>query len=87
MKQGALQGSDALASGSTEIDSQHKELSARVNGLLAACEKGSTGRQETGKIAAYLTDYVVFHFGAEEKHRDQFKYSIATQHKARMRSS
>ncbi len=69
----ALQWSDVLASGSTEIDDQHKELFASVNGMLAAFEKGSADRQEIGKIVAYLTDYVVFHFGTEEKHRDRFK--------------
>lgn len=78
----SLQWSDALASGSAEIDNQHKELFARVNGLLAAFEKGSTDRQEISKIVAYLTDYVVFHFGTEEKHMDRFKYSSAPQHKA-----
>ncbi len=53
-----------------------------MNGLLAAFVKGSTGRQEISNIVVYLTDYVVFHFGAEEKHMDHFKYSSATQHKA-----
>ncbi len=78
----SLQWSDTLASGSSEIDTQHKELFARVNGLLAAFEKGEVDRQEISKIIQYLTEYVVFHFGTEEKHMDHFKYSSTSQHKA-----
>ncbi len=73
---------DNLASGSPEIDGQHKELFTRVNALLAAFEKGTAGREEISKIVQYLTEYVVFHFGTEEKHMDTFKYSSSTQHKA-----
>lgn len=78
----ALQWNDALASGSSEIDTQHKELIMRVNSLLAAFEKGSMDRQEISRIIQYLTEYVVFHFGTEEKHMDQFRYSNAMQHKS-----
>ncbi len=78
----SLQWSDTLASGSSEIDTQHKELFARVNGLLAAFEKGEVDRQEISKIIQYLTEYVVFHFGTEEKYMDHFKYSSTSQHKA-----
>ena len=78
----ALQWSETLASGSQEIDRQHKELIVRVNSLLAAVDKGTTAREEVAKIVQYLTEYVVFHFGNEEKYMAQFKYSSATAHKA-----
>lgn len=78
----SLQWSDTLASGLSEIDTQHKELFVRVNGLLATFEKGEVDRQETSKIIQYLTEYVTFHFGTEEKHMDRFKYSSTPQHKA-----
>jgi hemerythrin len=78
----SLQWNDTLVSGSPEIDSQHKELFARVNGLLGAFEKGTVDRQEVSKIIQFLTEYVVFHFGTEEKHMDHFKYSSTSQHKA-----
>lgn len=78
----SLQWNDTLASGSSEIDTQHKELFARVNGLLAAFDKSVVDRQEISKIIQFLTEYVVFHFGTEEKHMDHFKYSSTTQHKA-----
>jgi hemerythrin len=78
----AVQWSDSLASGFTEIDTQHKELFMRVNGLLDAFDKGTAGRAEVSKIVQYLTEYVVFHFGTEEKHMGRFGYSSMTAHKA-----
>ncbi len=72
---------DNLASGSTEIDTQHKELFTRIDSLLAAFEKGS-GKDEVAKVIQYLSDYVVFHFGNEEGYMAKFGYSSATAHKA-----
>jgi hemerythrin len=63
--------SDGLASGSEEIDNQHKELITRANRLLATFEGDGMNRQEISKIIDYLTDYVVFHFGTEEKYMDR----------------
>jgi hemerythrin len=78
----AIQWSDSLASGSTEIDTQHKELFQRINDLLAAFEKGTSARTEVAKIVQYLTDYVVFHFGNEEKYMVKYAYSSTAAHKA-----
>ena len=78
----SIEWSDTLASGSSEIDTQHKELFLRINNLLAAFDKGAVDRQEISKIVQYLTDYVVFHFGNEERHMDEFKYSSVSQHKS-----
>jgi hemerythrin len=78
----ALAWSESLASGSQDIDRQHKELFVRVNSLLLAVEKGTTAREEVAKIIQYLTEYVVFHFGNEEKYMAQYNYSSATAHKA-----
>lgn len=64
-----------------EIDDQHKELFKRINSMLAAMEKG-TGRDELSKTIQFLTDYVVFHFGIEEKYMDKYSYMDRTQHKA-----
>ncbi len=77
-----IQWNENLASGSSEIDTQHKELFSRINSLLASFDKNAVDRQELEKIIQYLTDYVVFHFGTEEKHMDRFKYSSTSQHKA-----
>jgi hemerythrin len=77
----AVQWDNSLATGSDEIDLQHKELFKRVDGLLAAVDKG-TDREETSQIVQYLTDYVVFHFGNEENYMAKYAYSSASAHKA-----
>jgi hemerythrin len=77
----AMQWNNSLATGSDEIDLQHKELFKRVDGLLAAVVRG-TDREETSKIVQYLTDYVVFHFGNEEDYMTRYAYSSASAHKA-----
>jgi hemerythrin len=74
--------SDALASGSEEIDTQHKELFERVNGLLDAQQTGNGDPAGVSRIIAYLAEYVVFHFGTEEKFMDQYRYTSASGHKA-----
>jgi hemerythrin len=78
----SVQWSDTLASGSSEIDSQHQELFQRINKLLGAVDKGSIDRQEISRTIQFLAEYVVFHFGTEEKHMDKYSYSSATAHKA-----
>lgn len=74
--------SSSLESGSHEIDTQHKELFLRVNNLLAAFEKGTKNTDEIRRIIDYLTDYVVLHFGNEERWMDKFGYSSTSAHKA-----
>ena len=78
----SLQWSESLASGSSDIDTQHKELIVRVNSLLLAVDKGTSAREEVATIVQYLTEYVVFHFGNEEKYMAKYNYSSATAHKA-----
>lgn len=70
-----------LATGSDEIDLQHKELFKRVDGLLGAFEKDSA-KDEVAKIVQYLTQYVVLHFGNEESYMAKYTYSSASAHKA-----
>ena len=74
--------SDVLATGSTEIDLQHKELFTRINRLLAAHEGQNVNNDEVSKVVQYLTDYVVFHFGTEEQLMDRYAYASASGHKA-----
>lgn len=78
----SIEWSDTLASGSPDIDDQHRELFQRINSLLAAQESGVTDKDAVSRIIAYLTEYVVFHFGTEEKLMDRFGYSSASGHKA-----
>lgn len=74
--------SGTLATGSAHIDTEHKELFQRINRLLEAQEKGLAGWSEIGRIVQFLTDYVVFHFGNEERLMDLYGYSGSSGHKA-----
>ena len=77
-----MQWNDNLSSGTQIIDTQHQELIGRVNKLLEAFKHGVVTRQEVSSIIQYLTDYVVFHFGTEEKHMAVYSYPSMNNHKA-----
>ncbi|MDR3301617.1 MAG: bacteriohemerythrin [Spirochaetaceae bacterium] len=55
------------------IDEQHKELFAKVNGLLAAIQQGK-GQDELKKSLDFLNDYTIKHFFEEEEIQKKFKY-------------
>jgi hemerythrin len=69
----AIQWTEDLSTGVAEIDSQHKELFLRVNGLIEACNQGK-GRNEVEKVIRFLEDYVAEHFSAEENYMVKFSY-------------
>jgi hemerythrin len=71
----------ALATGVSEIDEQHKELIARINALLEACED-NRGRDEVGRVIDFLEEYVVTHFSTEENRMFAAGYPEYRQHKA-----
>ncbi len=77
----ALEWTQDLATGSNEIDTQHKELFKRINALLEACKKGK-GKSEVGKIVQFLDDYVMTHFAEEEKYMQKYDYPKYMAHKA-----
>jgi hemerythrin len=62
----AIEWDASLATGNGLIDTQHRELFARVNKLLAACSTGK-GREAVVEMIGYLEDYAKRHFAAEEK--------------------
>jgi hemerythrin len=47
------------------IDAQHQELFLRFNALMTACRQRE-GRKEIVRLFAFLDDYVIEHFNAEE---------------------
>ncbi len=49
-----------------EIDNQHKELFARINDLDSAIKKGKSIGELT-KVIDFLEQYIIYHFGTEEK--------------------
>ncbi len=69
-----------LSTSVTEIDEQHKELFRRINSLLDACGSGQ-GKGEVGRVIGFLEDYVVTHFGTEERYMAETRYHAAATHK------
>lgn len=69
-----------LAVGVKEIDDQHKELFSKVNDLFEACNAGK-GKEQIDSVMKYLQDYVVLHFGSEEKLQRQYNYPDYILHK------
>lgn len=76
-----IQWTPDLATGAKEIDDQHKELFTRVDSLIEAWKHGKA-LDEVDKVISFLSDYVIFHFGNEERYMDKFGYSSTPQHKA-----
>ena len=62
-----------LSVGVDIIDDQHKELFDKINMLVAAI-KSHTCKYKIGDVMHFLEDYVVFHFGEEEKFMRRFDY-------------
>lgn len=73
---------DELITGNSMIDSQHKELIDKINDLLCAIENNE-GKEESKKMMAYLSEYVDFHFGEEEKFQEEIGYPGINEHKAK----
>lgn len=71
---------DSLAVGVDVIDIQHRELIDRIGDLRQAMSKGQT-RSEVGKMMAFLDQYVVDHFGTEEKLMKRRKYTDYVAHR------
>lgn len=73
---------DELITGNKMIDSQHKELIEKINDLLSAIENDK-GKEESKKMMSYLSEYVDFHFGEEEKFQEEIGYPGIDEHKAK----
>jgi hemerythrin len=71
-----------LATGSEEIDAQHKILLQKFSNLIRACA-ADKGRVEVSRFLDFLRSYVVFHFAAEENYMIEFKYAQYAEHKQR----
>ncbi|MFA5331264.1 MAG: bacteriohemerythrin [Methanoregula sp.] len=75
-----MQWSDNLSVQIKEIDDQHKRLIELINTLHDAM-LAKQGKQGLEKILGELADYTVYHFQAEEKYMQKFKYIGYTSHK------
>lgn len=64
------------------IDSQHKDLFARINNLDSAMKQGKA-KEEIISLMEFLNDYVNIHFGTEEKYMTDYDYAGYAHHKAK----
>ena len=76
-----MQWTEDLAVGVEKIDAQHKELFEKINDLVSAV-KQSVCKYKIGDVIRFLEDYVVFHFGEEERYMLKFGYPDYQVHKA-----
>ncbi len=76
----SIQWTEDLAVGIEKIDQQHKTLFAKINDLLDACNAGK-GRTVVGEMIDFLGNYVVEHFGDEEKYMIKYDYPGYKAHK------
>ncbi len=70
----------SLATGIAVIDEQHQEIFRRLADLIEALERSS--RAEIPKMFDFLGDYVLEHFGAEERAMAQVRYPGLNVHRA-----
>ena len=71
---------EELSLGVDQIDNQHKELLARFDMLLTACKQGKGG-EEVLYLLNFLDEYVVVHFGDEEKLQKQSRFPDYESHR------
>lgn len=76
----AIEWSEKLATGNSNIDNQHKELFRRFDTLLAACNQRK-GKEEVHNILLFLSDYVKTHFSMEEALQKKHNFPGYSDHK------
>ncbi len=68
-----------LVTGNETIDTQHKELIAKINDLLSALET-SQSQSTAMRMLNFLNDYVEYHFEAEENLQKEVGYPGLADH-------
>ncbi len=74
--------SDDWSTGVSWQDDQHKELVKGINNLFSAMSQGK-GEDQVNSVLDFLGDYVVTHFGNEEKLMSELNYTDYDIHKKR----
>lgn len=69
-----------LSVGVDLIDTQHKELFARIDSFYDAMKAGK-GKEEVLKVLTFLESYTVKHFTAEEGIQRKYNYPKYPEHK------
>lgn len=72
---------EELSVGVERIDSQHKELFRRINGLVDAIKRAECKYTIDGTIR-FLEEYALIHFSEEERYMRSYSYPEYRQHKA-----
>ncbi|WP_148410638.1 bacteriohemerythrin [Murimonas intestini] len=70
----------SLETGNELIDTEHKELIARVNKLTDACAAGKE-KNIAVQTLDFLMDYTEYHFRDEEKLQEENGYPLLESHK------
>jgi hemerythrin len=76
----AIPWTPALAIGVPEIDHQHQELFLRIERLVQGLSRGDAA--DIARLLEFLGQYVVKHFGAEERWMLRSAYPDYVRHKA-----
>ena len=71
---------DSLATGNSQIDTQHQELFNRLNGLIDAMKQGK-GKDVLADVFKFINQYLTLHFGTEERMMTSYKYPDYDAHK------
>lgn len=69
-----------LSVGVEEIDNQHRELFRMINDLDASIKNGKP-KKEVMRLIRFLDDYIVIHFGTEERYMTVNDYPDRAQHR------
>jgi hemerythrin len=71
----------ALATDVPEIDEQHKEIFARFNALMEACDRGRS-RELLAETLEFMNNYVLEHFRDEERLQASVDYPLLEAHRS-----
>ncbi|GAB4433761.1 MAG: hypothetical protein OHK0040_04480 [bacterium] len=75
-----IEWTEDLATGSFQIDMQHKQLFNIINEFLDACKKGQA-KHEIVKVVEFMSRYVEEHFSTEEGFMEKYSYPHIAVHK------
>jgi len=77
---GLVEWTEDLAVSNEEIDSQHQELFRRINAFMEACRRGER-EKAIDETMSFLSEYVDFHFGTEERYMQEYSFKGYEKHK------
>ena len=71
---------ECLVTGNDMLDAQHRELIDRMNKLVESCDENNS-KSVAMKTLDFLSDYMNFHFSAEEELQKKLSYPEYAAHK------